>query len=202
MRTQERLVAALLGALSAASTWLLGHAALTAAQQLTHATASLHSSQLVIIAAISAAGAAISGWYCLGLSVTAARGLSSSGARFLAPGVSRAVRLGAAILTACAIPLGAGASDEGVPHGDLLPPLPTTSAPALPAAAPARPQPVGLTHRVAPGECLWTIATTIHPTASVQQRAALVAELVRVNPAITDADLIYPGQVLNLPEVR
>lgn len=87
-------------------------------------------------------------------------------------------------------------------------PAPTPSAPTKAKAAPQlallppanAPTPTARIHVVAPGECLWQIAQSYHPDASDAQIATFVAGLQAANPAITDPNLIYPGQLLTLEE--
>ena len=49
------------------------------------------------------------------------------------------------------------------------------------------------THTVVGGDCLWNIAKTVYGDGS---KWKLIAE---ANPSISNPDLIYPGQVLNIP---
>ena len=58
-------------------------------------------------------------------------------------------------------------------------------------------------HVVSPGECLWNIAAAENPGASNAWIAARVAQYVAANPVLAaNPDLIFPGQVLAIPEVQ
>ncbi|MDO5700720.1 MAG: LysM peptidoglycan-binding domain-containing protein [Bowdeniella nasicola] len=50
------------------------------------------------------------------------------------------------------------------------------------------------------GDCLWDIVTRLYRPAHAADTAALVAEIVRLNPTITNPDLIYPDTTLTLPK--
>lgn len=62
-----------------------------------------------------------------------------------------------------------------------------TSALLTPAA-----QAAGLTHTVARGDTMWKLA--------VQYQVG-TSEIIQANPQVSNPDLIYPGQVLNIPQI-
>ena len=62
-----------------------------------------------------------------------------------------------------------------------------TSALLTPAA-----QATGLTHTVARGDTMWKLA--------VQYQVG-TSEIIQANPQVSNPDLIYPGQVLNIPQI-
>ena len=62
-----------------------------------------------------------------------------------------------------------------------------TAARSAPTAAAA-----GLTHKVSPGDTLWKLA--------VQYQVG-TGEIIAANPQVENPNLIYPGQVLNIPQV-
>lgn len=51
---------------------------------------------------------------------------------------------------------------------------------------------VGLTHKVSPGDTMWKLA--------VQYQVG-TGEIIAANPQVENPNLIYPGQVLNIPQV-
>lgn len=53
-------------------------------------------------------------------------------------------------------------------------------------------QAAGLTHTVARGDTMWKLA--------VQYQVG-TSEIIQANPQVSDPNLIYPGQVLNIPQV-
>ena len=62
-----------------------------------------------------------------------------------------------------------------------------TAALSAPTAAAA-----GLTHKVSPGDTMWKLA--------VQYQVG-TGEIIAANPQVENPNLIYPGQVLNIPQV-
>ena len=62
-----------------------------------------------------------------------------------------------------------------------------TAALSAPSAAAA-----GLTHKVSPGDTMWKLA--------VQYQVG-TGEIIAANPQVENPNLIYPGQVLNIPQV-
>ena len=62
-----------------------------------------------------------------------------------------------------------------------------TDALSAPTAAAA-----GLTHKVSPGDTMWKLA--------VQYQVG-TGEIIAANPQVENPNLIYPGQVLNIPQV-
>ena len=62
-----------------------------------------------------------------------------------------------------------------------------TAALSAPSAAAAR-----LTHKVSPGDTMWKLA--------VQYQVG-TGEIIAANPQVENPNLIYPGQVLNIPQV-
>ena len=50
----------------------------------------------------------------------------------------------------------------------------------------------GLTHKVSPGDTMWKLA--------VQYQVG-TGEIIAANPQVENPNLIYPGQVLNIPQV-
>jgi len=60
-----------------------------------------------------------------------------------------------------------------------------TAALSAPTAAAA-----GLTHKVSPGDTMWKLA--------VQYQVG-TGEIIAANPQVENPNLIYPGQVLNIP---
>ncbi len=62
-----------------------------------------------------------------------------------------------------------------------------TAALSAPTAAAA-----GLTHKVSPGDTMWKLA--------VQYQIG-TGEIIAANPQVENPNLIYPGQVLNIPQV-
>ena len=62
-----------------------------------------------------------------------------------------------------------------------------TAALSAPTAAAAR-----LTHKVSPGDTMWKLA--------VQYQVG-TGEIIAANPQVENPNLIYPGQVLNIPQV-
>ena len=67
------------------------------------------------------------------------------------------------------------------------------TAAALSAALLAVPaQAVGLTHTVVQGDTMWKLAVRYQVGTS---------EIIQANPQIANPDLIYPGQILNIPQV-
>ena len=67
------------------------------------------------------------------------------------------------------------------------PALLLTAALSAPSAAAA-----GLTHKVSPGDTMWKLA--------VQYQVG-TGEIIAANPQVENPNLIYPGQVLNIPQV-
>ena len=61
--------------------------------------------------------------------------------------------------------------------------------PPPPAPVPAPPGP-GATYTVQPGDSLWSIAEQFHTT---------VDAILQENPAIVNPDMIYPGQIIQIP---
>ena len=53
-------------------------------------------------------------------------------------------------------------------------------------------QAAGLTHTVTKGDTMWKLA--------VRYQAG-TSEIIQANPQVSSADLIYPGQVLNIPQI-
>ena len=53
-------------------------------------------------------------------------------------------------------------------------------------------QAAGLTHTVTKGDTMWKLA--------VRYQAA-TSEIIQANPQVSNPDLIYPGQVLNIPQI-
>lgn len=53
-------------------------------------------------------------------------------------------------------------------------------------------QAAGLTHTVARGDTMWKLA--------VQYQVG-TSEIIQANPQVSDPNLIYPGQVLNIPQI-
>lgn len=220
MRSQ-RSAALVLACIAASATWLLALASWNAALQLPPASSSAlyHAGATTAICAL---GALIAAWYTLSLAL----GVVGESARwrqrsYLAPGARRLVRMLAALLTAIAMPLGAAnaaPSANGNAVIEVLPPLPSPpanqQAGSLPSPIPpgsALPEVTQVakqagtaraSHVVQPGECLWQIARSYHPAASNGEIATIVKDISQRNPAITDPNLIYPGQVLTLKEDR
>ncbi|WP_250506964.1 LysM peptidoglycan-binding domain-containing protein [Bowdeniella massiliensis] len=77
---------------------------------------------------------------------------------------------------------------SGAPPG-AAPPGPGVTAPAPSATT---------IYEVKPGDCLWRIIEAELDSPSDAETARLVAEIAALNPAITDPNLIYPGQELSL----
>ena len=53
-------------------------------------------------------------------------------------------------------------------------------------------QAVALTHTVAKGDTMWKLAVKYQVGTS---------EIIQANPQVSNPDLIYPGQVLNIPQI-
>ena len=53
-------------------------------------------------------------------------------------------------------------------------------------------QAAGLTHTVAKGDTMWKLAVRYQVGTS---------EIIQANPQVSNPDLIYPGQVLNIPQI-
>ena len=53
-------------------------------------------------------------------------------------------------------------------------------------------QAAGLTHTVTKGDTMWKLA--------VRYQAG-TSEIIQANPQVSNPDLIYPGQVLNIPQI-
>lgn len=82
-------------------------------------------------------------------------------------------------------------------HSVVVPPAPMPPPPASPSATPA-PAPVA-THRVAPGEHLWSIAAG--HAADVAPYWRRLVELNRPHLRSGDPDLVYPDESIELPPV-
>jgi hypothetical protein len=76
------------------------------------------------------------------------------------------------------------------------PPLPTTPPPPPPTAPPPAPAPRG-THRISPGEHLWSIAATY--AADVAPYWRRLVALNRPHLRSGDPNLVYPGETIELP---
>lgn len=162
-----------------------------------------------VAAVLLVLAAAFSAWYAasgiLALLVLAGRARASAVTGYLAPLTSRLVR--GASVASLGVALGAGlplsaamaapatgdspAPAASVAHSEVLPPLD-------PAPAPAPAPSAATTYEVKPGDCLWRIIEAELDSPSDAETARLVAEIAALNPAITDPNLIYPGQELSL----
>jgi hypothetical protein len=115
-------------------------------------------------------------------------GLASAAAGEPSPPATVEVRDGRAIAT----------FPSPTPPNPEPPVIPVTAAPAPPPPAPAAPVPAGQ-HVVAPGESMWTIAADHAGATAAAQYWAHVVDVNRARVRSGDPDLIYPGEIVELP---
>lgn len=157
-------------------------------------------------------------WLALVLAATAVEamtGMSSAAARAVTPALVRRTALvtcGVAVAGAGALGPAAATSVEPEDHsatraitGLPLPDRATGGPATTPASDGPGPVRVPRTHRVRPGESLWSIAVSLtSPGSLTAEIAAACRGLYRANAAVVgpDPDLILPGTSLVVPERR